>query len=422
MNDIFKPADILLPQNVDMTAFSVVACDQYTSEPEYWNRVSEIVSQKPSALNLIFPEIYLKTADFERTIENINCSMKSYVDSNLFAEHKNSLIYVERRLKNGKIRKGIVGMIDLEGYDYSVGSQTPIRATEGTVLDRIPPRVKIRENAPLELPHVMILIDDEKKAVIEQLSDKKNSLKKVYSFEMMQNSGYIDGYLLDDKCTSLVLNGIEALADMNAFSSRYGVSNKDLLLFAVGDGNHSLAAARKCYLNLKEKIGEEKAMQSNARYALAELVNLHDESLEFEAIHRVMFDVAPYDVMKALDEKYRLSDSYISGSQSIDIIIGDKQKTIYIINPTLNLSVGSLQVFIDEYIEANGGEVDYIHGDEVVKKLCDENRNSIGFILPCMDKNDLFKTVILDGALPRKTFSMGEACDKRFYLEARHID
>lgn len=421
MNDIFIPADILLPQNVDMSAFSVVACDQYTSEPEYWEAVKKRVGDRPSALNMVFPEIYLKSGDFEKTIDNINLYMKKYLEEKIFAEHKNSFVYVERRLKNSKVRRGVVGMIDLEMYDYTVGSQTPVRATEGTVLDRIPPRVKIRENAPIELPHVMLLIDDVKKAVIEGISDKKDSLQKLYSFEMMQDSGYIEGYLLDVEAIGHVMNGIRELAEVSAFCSRYDVSDKELLLFAVGDGNHSLATAKKCYMNLKEEIGCEKAMQSKARYALAELVNLHDESLEFEAIHRVVFDVAPYEVMKALDEKYRLSDSYISGSQSIDVVIGDKQKTIYIINPTLNLPVGSLQAFIDEYMEENGGEVDYIHGDDVVKKLCRENPNSIGFILPCMDKNDLFKTVILDGALPRKTFSMGEACDKRFYLEARKI-
>lgn len=420
MKHIIKQADILIPQTDDLTAFSVVACDQYTSEPEYWDSVKSIVGDKPSSLNMVFPEIYLKTADFDKTVNTINDTMKKYLSENLFKEYKNAFIYIERKLKNGSVRKGIIGMIDLEEYDYSVGSQSPIRATEGTVLDRIPPRVKIRENAPIELPHVMLLIDDEDKNVIEPLANIKSEFTKIYSFDMMMNSGSIEGYLLDESSAAQLLKGIAKLSDKDYFNSRYSVDNKDLLLFAVGDGNHSLATARKCYLNLKETLGCEAAKNHPARYALAELVNLHDDSLEFEAIHRVMFDVCPNDVMAALGEKYILSDTATKTAQAIDIVIGENIRRVYITNPSLNLPVGSLQLFIDEYIEAKGGEVDYIHGDDVVKSLC-KNENAIGFILPSMDKNELFKTVILDGALPRKTFSMGEACDKRFYLEARKI-
>ncbi|MFZ2539965.1 MAG: DUF1015 domain-containing protein [Oscillospiraceae bacterium] len=419
-NNIMKQANILLPQNADLNAFSVVACDQYTSEPDYWNSVKEIACDKPSALNMVFPEIYLKTADFDKTVNNINDTMKKYLSDTLFKEYQNAFIYVERTLKNGNVRKGIIGMIDLEAYDYTVGSGSAIRATEGTVLDRIPPRVKIRENAPIELPHVMLLIDDEDNSVIKPLSNKKSSLELIYSFTMMKDSGSIKGYLLDETCCNNLLAGIAKLADKEHFNARYSVTDKDLLLFAVGDGNHSLATARKCYMNLKEKLGEENAKNHPARYALVELVNLHDESLEFEAIHRVLFDVSSADVIKALGEKYILSDTYVEGAQRIDVVISAETHPLYITNPSLNLPVGSLQVFIDEYLTTHSGEVDYIHGDNVVKTLC-KDTNTIGFILPSMDKNDLFKTVILDGALPRKTFSMGEACDKRFYLEARKI-
>lgn len=419
-NDIMKPANILLPQVDDISAFSIVACDQYTSEPDYWNSVKEIVGEKPSALNLVFPEIYLKTADFDQTVNGINDKMQEYLTKNLFKEYQNAFVYVERTLKNGHIRRGIIGMIDLEEYDYSVGSGSAIRATEGTVLDRIPPRVKIREHAPIELPHVMLLIDDERKLVIEPLADKKSSLEQIYSFKMMKDSGSIEGYLLDDNSVKQVLSEIAKLAKPEYFQSRYAVTDKELLLFAVGDGNHSLATAKKCYMNLKETLGEEQAKNHPARYALVELVNLHDNSLEFEAIHRVLFGVSPVAVVKALGEKYNLSAESTAASQRVDIVIGNTLQTVYITNPTLNLPVGSLQLFIDEYIAAQGGDVDYIHGDEVVKALC-KDEDAIGFILPSMDKNELFKTVILDGALPRKTFSMGEACDKRFYLEARKI-
>lgn len=418
-NEIFKRADILLPQGIDNSKFSVVACDQYTSEPDYWNAVKDYVGDSASALKMIFPEIYLKTADFEKTIENINESMKDYLQKDLFKEYKNSFIYLERTLKNGSVRKGVMGMVDLEEYNYEKGSQSAIRATEGTVLERIPPRVKIRENAPLELPHVMLLIDDGEKNIIEPLSEKKNELQKVYSFDMMMNSGKIEGYLLNAEESERLENMLAKLSDQDLFNAKYGVSDKAVLPFAVGDGNHSLATARKCYLNLKEKIGD-KALSHPARYALVELVNLHDSSLEFEAIHRVVFGVDPQKMIDAFKEKYVISNSPASGAQKVTVVLRGECEDMYITNPHLNLAVGSLQEFIDEYLAKNGGEVDYIHGDDVVKSLSMKDQ-SVGFILESMEKDDLFKTVILDGALPRKTFSMGEACDKRFYLEARKI-
>lgn len=418
-NNVLKPADILLPKTDCMTAWSVVACDQYTSEPAYWNAVKKEIGDAPSTYHMVFPEIYLKTADFKETIQHINATMHDYLNKDLLTEHKNTYIYLERTLKNGSVRKGIMGMVDLECYDYEKGSQSAIRATEGTVLERIPPRVSIREDAPLELPHVMLLIDDEKKEIIESLGDKKDSFTAVYDFNMMQDSGSIKGYLLPNEIIEEVNKGILVLSKQENFNARYGVSDKEVLLFAVGDGNHSLATAKKCYMNLKEKIGD-KALSNPARYALVEVVNLHDDSLEFEAIHRVVFDVNPQEMMDEFSKKYILSDTECANSQRVDVVIGDIVKTVHITNPTLNLAVGSLQEFIDEYLTNHSGEVDYIHGEEVVHSLC-KDKNSIGFILPSMDKNDLFKTVILDGALPRKTFSMGEACDKRFYLEARKI-
>lgn len=418
---VLHPATILLPNVTDMTAWSVVACDQYTSEPAYWNQVKEQVKDSPSTYHMIFPEIYLKTADFEQTIQSINNSMQRYLNEGLFTEYQNTYFYVERTQRNRKVRKGIIGAVDLECYDFQKGSQSAIRATEGTVLERIPPRVKIRENAPLELPHVMLLIDDPDKKIIEGLASHTDEFEKVYDFTLMQNSGAIRGYKLPEAYINRIDSQIAELGNQENFNRRYNVSDKEVLLFAVGDGNHSLATAKQCYLNLKEKIGEEKAKSHPARYALVEIVNLHDDSLEFEAIHRVMFDVNAQDVMNALSSRYQLSDTPIANAQRIDVVIKNTVKTVYITNPTLNLAVGSLQEFIDEYLSVHNGEVDYIHGDDVVKSLCVEHENSIGFISPSMDKNDLFKTVILDGALPRKTFSMGEACDKRFYLEARKI-
>lgn len=420
MKNIFCTTDILIPQTDNMTAWSVVACDQYTSEPQYWKQTVDNTCGFPSTYPLVFPEAYLKTADFNETVNSINSTMIKYLSDGLFKEYTNSYIYLERKLKNGKIRKGLIGAVDLEHYDYQKGSKSCIRATEGTVLERIPPRVLIRKDAPLELPHVMLLIDDENKTVIEPLADSKGDCTPVYDFKLMHDSGSIKGYLLNNKQAEQVNDNISKLSRLDDFNKRYNTNEKDVLLFAVGDGNHSLATAKKCYMNLKEELGEE-ALNHPARYALVELVNLHDYSLEFEAIHRIMFDVNPNNVIAALKEYFIVGDVPDTLSQQIDIVVGRNKSTVYINNPTLNLAVGSLQEFIDSYLHKHNGEVDYIHGEDVVSNICAEDENSIGFILPSMDKNDLFKTVILDGALPRKTFSMGEACDKRFYLEARKI-
>lgn len=416
---IFKPGDILLPKNADMNRFCVVACDQYTSEPAYWETVREYVGGVPSSLHCIFPEADFKTADFDQKIHSINEAMNQYLKEKIFDTFDDAFIYIERTLRNGAVRRGLMGCVDLEAYDYRKGAQSPIRATEGTVLDRIPPRVKIRENAPLELPHIMLLIDDRSRSVIEPLSDERKQFQKLYDFDLMQESGHLSGWLLHKEAKKRVLSALEQLADPAAFSERYDIDGYPVLQYAVGDGNHSLATAKKCYTDLKEKLGEA-ALSHPARYALVELVNLHDESLEFEAIHRVVFDVSPEHLRAALAKAYALSDCDTPGAQKIHIVKGDDTQTVFLQNPSKNLAVGSLQDFIDAYIKENGGEVDYIHGEQVVREIS-ARPDAIGFLLEPMEKNDLFKTVVLDGALPRKTFSMGEACDKRFYCEARRI-
>ena len=411
----FKKADILLPKNVDFKKWSVVACDQYTSEPEYWERVGEFVGDEPSTLNIIFPEVYLSEGD-ER-IEKINAKMHEYINSGIFDEFKNCLVYVERNVGNSRIRKGIVGCIDLEDYDFKKGSKTLIRATEGTVLERIPPRVKIRENAPLELPHVMILIDDINKRVIEPLSVKKGNFKKLYDFKLMENSGSILGYLINDEVVGELLDGINCLYD--EFDKKYSIKDAAKLIFAVGDGNHSLATAKTCWENLKEKLSEEQKVYHPARFALCELVNIHDDALEFEPIHRVVFNVDKDDLIEKLSQYYEISDKD-NGGQHFEYITCDERKDVYVKNSKSGLAVGTLQIFLDDYIAKNGGTIDYIHGEDVTVRLGSLEGN-IGFILPAMGKNELFKTVITDGALPRKTFSMGEAYEKRFYLESKRI-
>lgn len=415
----FKRGNILLPKNTDMTKWSVVACDQYTSEPEYWADVEKIVGDNPSTLKLTLPEIYLEEENVQERINNINENMKTLMDGDFFKEYKDSMIYLRRTQKDGKVREGLMGIVDLEGYNYEVGSQTPIRATEKTVIERIPPRVKIRENATLELPHIMILIDDDKKDIIESLKTKVNENDVVYDFDLMKDGGHIKGYLLNNDAMDEIDKKLELLADKETFENKYNVKDKGVLLFAMGDGNHSLATAKACYENLKKTMSEEEYLNNPARYALVELVNLHSDALKFEAINRVVFDTNPENLIKKLKEYYIINKE--GNGEKFEIITKDKDEIWYIENPKSNISVGSIQIFLDEYLKENAGKIDYIHGEEVTKELTRKNDNNVGFIFDAMPKSELFKTVILDGSLPRKTFSMGHSYDKRYYLEARKI-
>ncbi|MBQ6284933.1 MAG: DUF1015 domain-containing protein [Bacilli bacterium] len=415
----FKAGNILIPKkNIDMTKWSVVACDQYTSEPEYWNEVKNIVGDSPSTLNLTLPEIYLEESDVEERIKRINVNMEEMLKKDIFDEYKDSMIYLERTQNDGKVREGLMGIVDLEAYSYEKGSQTLIRATEKTVIERIPPRMKVRENALLELPHIMILIDDEKKDIIESLKNKVSENDVVYDFELMQKGGHIKGYKLNNDVINEINTKLEALADKEYFEKKYDVKDKGILLFAMGDGNHSLATAKACYEKLKETMSEEEYLNNPARYALVELVNLHSGALEFEAIHRVIFDT---DVNDLLDNLYKYYDINEEGNgQKFELVTKDMDKVLYISNPKSNIAVGSIQMFLDEYLSNHNGKIDYIHGEDVTKEFAKKD-NNVGIIFDAMAKEDLFKTVILDGALPRKTFSMGHSYDKRFYLEARKI-
>lgn len=404
MKTAFTPADILLPNVSDMTKWSVVACDQYTGEPEYWRDTEKIVGDAPSTLRLTLPEIYLEEPDVSERIAKIDSNIESYLESGVFREYKNAMIYTRRIQSDGKLREGIVGAVDLEQYDYRRGSSSQIRATEATVAERIPPRLKIRENASCELPHIMILIDDPAKTVIEPLGGK--SLSKLYDFKFMQGGGSISGYLLDDNAIDGVDNAL------------YELSKKSPMLFAMGDGNHSLATAKEHYEKLKRENPDKDMSNHPARYALCEIVNLHSPALEFEAIHRIVTGVnvggLMDEMMAALDLREDVS------KQKIGIVVNGEVKDMYVHNPLSKLAVGSLQTFLDGYIAAHGGKIDYIHGADVLKNLAKGN-DSVGFLLEPMQKSELFGAVIADGALPRKTFSMGHAADKRYYLEARKI-
>mgnify|MGYP005794681471 FL=1 len=416
----FRPADILLPQDCDLSRWSVVACDQYTSQPEYWQRVEEYVGRSPSTLRLILPESCLEGPNVETDIMEINNTMSRYLREGRFVEHPGALFYVERTLDNGKVRRGLMGMVDLEQYDYEPGSSAPIRATEGTVLSRIPPRVAVRKNAPVELPHVMLLVDDPDQTVIEPLADQTDSMQVLYDFDLMERGGHIKGWELTEDQQAQVARALSALADPAKFNARYGTQDAAVMLFAVGDGNHSLATAKECYERQKRLTSPEQWPNLKARYALVELVNLHDASLEFEPIHRVVFGVDPEELLAALLRYYPGAHMGPGEGHSLSFVHQNGAGVVTVPSPTHQLPVGTLQAFLDEYVLSQNCSVDYIHGDDVTREL-GAKRGNIGFLLPAMGKEELFPTVIHDGVLPRKTFSMGEAHDKRFYLEARKI-
>lgn len=419
MDTVFQAADILLPEKtIDMEKWSVIACDQFTSEPEYWEKVKANVAEHPSTLDMILPEVYLGHDDHEKQLKTIESSMNKYLHEQVFAEYKDAMIYVERTDSSGKVRSGIVGKIDLEQYDYRKKSTSFIRATEATVAERIPARVEIRKNAVVELPHVMLLVDDVGKHVIEPCAFEKENLPLLYDFDLMLGGGHLRGYLLGEKEQERIQKALSFLADAKCFGDKYHVKKRPVLLFAVGDGNHSLAAAKEYYEQLKAAYPDEDLSDHPARYALVEIVNLHSPALQFEAIHRIVTDVDVEDLLSKMSVALHIKKE--GKGQTFYTIYKGKKKKCVIDRPTSKLTVGSLQRFLDSYLAQNGGKIDYIHGEDVVEGLAKE-KNSIGFILPDMGKEELFPTVIHDGALPRKTFSMGHAQDKRYYTECRKI-
>ena len=414
----FSAADILFPKHVDMTRWSVIACDQYTSQPDYWERAAQMVGSSPSTLHLVLPEVYLEQDDVGRRIAQINASMRAYLDSGLFYVLNDSYVYVERTVAPGRVRRGLVGKIDLEQYDYSADSRSLVRPTEGTVESRLPPRMRVREQAPLESPHIMVLVDDALHTVIEPLQKQKNAMEPLYDFDLMADGGHIAGWrVAGDLCAQVDAAMLFLLSGQQCCR---GVCRECAppMLIAVGDGNHSLATAKACWEKIKPALSERERRVHPARYALAELVNLHDGALAFEPIHRVLFDVDPNSVLDALQKQ--LGACADGQGQVFTYAAGGRTGRLVVANPPSPLAAGTLQGFIDGYLAAHGGTVDYIHGDDVVMELS-KKPGTIGFLLPAMEKSQLFSAVREGGALPRKTFSMGHAYEKRFYLECRKI-
>lgn len=424
---------VYLPRkDVDLYKWAVVACDQFTSQPDYWKNVRSIVGDAPSTYHMILPEAFLGKPEEKACLASIEQTMEQYLKDGVLEPYE-GMVYVERHVA-GKMRKGLIVCLDLEEYDYNKGAESLIRATEGTILDRLPPRIKIRENALLELPHILVLIDDPENRVIEPLSTRKASLQPLYSTDLMLGSGHIDGWLVNDpEIEKSIISALEALADPSVFRQKYNLDGRfPTLLYAMGDGNHSLATAKAIWEKIKPQVG----MDHPARFALVELENVHDQGLVFEPIHRVLFG-ARLDLKAHLEKTFgqavkiihvagqnemvRLVEGSTPEIQRIGVISENGFDVIELDHPALNLPVGNLQNMLDEILKDNLAEcVDYVHGEDVVVDL-GQKKGNFGFYLSGMDKNDLFKTVIVDGALPRKTFSMGEAIEKRFYMESRRI-
>lgn len=425
--------EILLPiDGIDLQKWAVIACDQYTSQPQYWEEVENIVGSSPSTLKMILPEVYLETSEEINRIELTKNTMEKYLEKGIFRSFE-GLILVERQVNN-KTRFGLMLALDLEKYDFSKGSQSLIRATEGTIIERLPPRIRIREGAKLEFPHILVLIDDPKRTVIEPLKLKRQQLEKLYDFELMKNSGHLIGYGINqEEDLKSVQNALENLSNPDKFKNHYNVGDDfGVLLFAMGDGNHSLATAKSIWESVKSKVG----MDHPSRYALVEIENIHDTGLDFEPIHRVLFNLND-DILEKMRNFWKSNfdlkeyETQTEMVEEVDQQSGDSQKFGFIFNSSFyvvdithlssNLPVGTLQTFLDEFIKKGGAEkIDYVHGSEITCQLGTKPGNC-SFYLPVMEKNQLFKTVILDGALPRKTFSMGEAYEKRFYMEGRRI-
>ena len=401
-----------MPRSVEMNRWAVIACDQFTSDATYWQRVRQVAGNSCSTIHLILPEADLGVVDEPAAISRINATMDEYLQNDVFVEYPKSYIYVERTLINGTVRPGLIGAVDLEAYDYNPGSISPIRATEKTVLERIPPRQRVRKDAGIEFPHVLMLCDDDCKHLIESVAVQKDTLKKVYDFDLMEGGGHITGWLVDGEIAAAFDASFERYID--SVPAKYADLNGAPVVLAVGDGNHSLATAKSCYEALKKEHPDMDLSSHPARFALVELENIHDDSQVFEPIHRILFDVDGKKLLKDMEE--------ICAPDGFDVeyVMGTERGILRLDRNRGELADAVLQEFLDDWMKKNPCEIDYIHGDDEVADLA-QKENAIGFLLPSMEKHQLFRGVISGGVLPRKTFSMGHAREKRYYLEGRRI-
>ena len=401
-----KPFDILLPDVAEPEKFAVVSCDQFTSQRDYWERLAAEVGDAPSALKLIFPEVYLEDGDAKERIAAINATMQSYLDGGVFRTLKDSFVLVKRETAYGNTRLGIVAPVDLEEYSYVHPTEATIRATEGVVANRIPPRLAIRENAPIELPHVMLLIDDRDKSIIEPYYKKRGELEKLYDFDLNMNGGHLTGWRLDAH---------EVMAKLDVYAKKvrglYGVDTD--FVFAVGDGNHSLATAQAHWKNVRKGLSAEERENHPARFALVEIENLHCDGIVFEPIHRFVFGVDDADFVLYMS-------TVLKGESRLKMFTTNMEYSIAV-NANNTEAIAEVQDAIDAYVSSHpGASVDYIHGLENLHSVADSS-DGVAVQMPCIEKAELFGYVAEHGNLCRKAFSMGEAEEKRYYFEAKKI-
>lgn len=393
---VFTPADILLPRVDDMTKWSCIACDQFTAEPEYWREAERIVGSEPSTLRLMLPEAWLGVRDSAAETRKIYAAMKDYVNRGIFRTVEDSFVYVERTLPSGAVRRGLVGKLDLECYDWAPGSATPVRATEGTVESRLPARVEVRRGATLEMPHIMVFIGDPENAVIPSAAGGE----ALYDFELMLGGGHIRGSRVTGEAAERLTAALEA--------------PEGSVRFAMGDGNHSLAAAKRCWEQIKRNLPESELETHPARYALAEIVNIHDEAVTFEPIHRVLLETVPRGFIEEAAARLPRGKG-----QAVTLLAGRREMEI-----ETGMPLGALVALVDELLgdwrREHGGEPDYIHGDDEARALGGKP-SSVGVLLPRLEKAELFPYITEHGPYPKKSFSIGHARDKRYYLECRAI-
>ena len=433
LNACFRLPRILLPRpGIDLAKWAVIACDQYTSEPDYWRSVEREVGDAPSTLHLIFPEAYLGASDAPARIGRIQATMRSYLAEGVLREHDGAVL-VERAI-GGRIRRGLMLELDLEQYDFGRTSTSPIRPTEGTMVERLAPRIEVRRGAELELPHILVLIDDPARTVIESLAAERDALAQLYETELMQGGGHVAGYAVDRARGERVARALRALANPATFAQRYDVpAATPVMLFAVGDGNHSLATAKAFWDGVRGSVGHDHP----SRHALVEVVNIHDPALEFRPIHRLLFG-ATADVRQALAETFgpRVSFTDVPSAAAMRERVGAAPASRHVVgligpdarfgvaeiaDPPSALAVGTIQPFVERFVERGGAtHVDYVHGDEALERLAATGGN-VGLHLPALSKDGMLRMVVREGPLPRKAFSMGEANEKRFYVEVRRI-
>lgn len=406
MRNCFHGADILIPQKISMKKWACVACDQFSSQPEYWDRVAEFVGDAPSTYHMIFPEALLRRGHGEERLQSIHQAMDRYLEAGLFRTFRRSFVYVERTMQDGTVRRGLMGQVDLEEYDFTPGSGAKIRATEGTVQERIPPRMKLLEGAALEFPHVLLLCDDKEDCILRAAAGARG--EKIYDFDLMEDGGRIRGWAISGLGVSLVNTAVTEYIAAQAAAQK----SETPMAFAVGDGNHSLASAKACWEKLKPTLSPEEQQEHPARFALVELENIHDPAITFEPIHRVLKDVDVAAFRAAL-RPISVPEGY-----PIRVVTGAGEETLSLSREEAPLAVAILQPFLDAYVQEHSGTMDYIHGDDVVLALA-KAPNTVGLILPGMEKSALFPGVLHGGVLPRKTFSMGQAQEKRYYLEGK---